>query len=408
MQLQNLIKEQKSEGKLSAPSLAAASSLYVHIPFCQARCLYCDFYTKTACGGELLGFCHALLNQLDSLIHDRQIAVKPLETLYFGGGTPSLIAPDFYKEFIGRLEANALLAPEPEITLEANPSSFNLRRADGYLAAGINRLSLGLQTSDDLSLQELGRKHDLRGFLRAYEAARTAGFQNISTDLIFGLPGQSMEGFAKDLDCLFALDVEHFSAYSLILAENTAFYRHYIEDYDLGLRELPSEELERAFYYRLKKEAKAQGFEHYEISSFAKQGYQSQHNNRYWQLVPYLALGPAASGYYAGVRYQIEADLNKFLRIYSEPGTEYLEMAILEEVLSESSERQDYILLGFRKMAGISADAYRIRFKRELSTDYGPELAELCRRGLIYQQLDSYRLTPLGEDLANQVFEVFI
>ncbi|MDO5733949.1 MAG: radical SAM family heme chaperone HemW [Eubacteriales bacterium] len=441
---------------LSLESLGLADALYIHVPFCAKRCYYCDFYSQLPASGDLRQYEEALLNHLLALLAWlEQEGREPswgFDTVYFGGGTPSLLSAKFYQRFFKILAQAKALKAEAEITVEANPTSLSAKLASALYSAGVNRLSLGLQTSSQAALKILGRIHDFEGFLRALKAARAAGFKRISTDLIYALPGQTMADFRLDLERLFALELEHFSAYSLILAEDTPFYRCYVEgDNYLKLPELPTEDLEREFYYELKKAAAEHGYKHYEIASWAQPGAESRHNNKYWKLLPYFALGPAASGFYRGCRYRFPEDLKAYLESWTEPksGLDYWHGASLDECLTAETEAKDYLFLAFRRMCGVSEAEYRLRFGRDLEKDFGPELKSLKARALIYdyeverrseslvqaQASSSESLAPveseqkklllepnpkplkkdrrwalssLGEDFANEVFREFI
>lgn len=415
------IRSQFSRAELSAEALAAARALYVHIPFCAQKCRYCDFYSEAISKREREAYEGALLQHLELLLREPLSSqalgeALPFETVYFGGGTPSLLAPAFYARFLERLASAKRLDPQAEISLEANPRGLNEERAMAYRRAGINRLSLGFQTSHDELLGYLGRNHRQEHFLSAYMAARAAGFDNISLDLIFGLPAQDEQKMREDIHCLMDLAPEHFSAYSLILEEGTPFYQRYVlGDRQLDLPELPSEDEERSFYYALRKAAREAGYQHYEISAWAQSGRESRHNLAYWQLVPYLALGPAASGFYAGCRYHFPADLGSYIEIFSPSlrppqKQSYWQGAVLEEVLDPKEEKKEYMMLAFRRLDGVNLEAYRKRFHAELRQDFPKELRELEAQGLIIfdSSRHSYHLTALGEDYGNIVFGAFV
>lgn len=408
MRLPDLYSDAKKRD-LSAPLLQPARALYVHIPFCERRCHYCDFYSMVGSPEKRAAFERALLRELRSLI--REVPDIKLDSVYFGGGTPSLLTLETLDTFFSLLHQAGALSEASEVTLEANPSSMTYAKALAYKKMGINRLSLGLQTSDDQILRYLGRLHTKASFLEALNDALRAGIPRLSTDFITGLPGQTEALFQKDLDFLMALPVDHFSAYSLILAEDTLFWRTYVEgDNVLGLPPLPSEELERDFYHKLCRRAKAEGYVHYEISNWGRNGDVSRHNLTYWRLEPYYALGPAAVAFLAGERQRRAHTLKDYLLTWDGEGPipPYLTDVIVEETLDRRTEKGDFMLLGFRIRDGVSEHVYRERFGVPLETDFGKELKELSADGLITKVHDLWRLTDRGLDFANVVFRAFI
>ncbi len=408
MRLPDLYASARERG-LSAPLLRPARALYVHVPFCERRCHYCDFYSVVGPPELRAAFERALLRELDSLLSE--VPDLKLDTLYFGGGTPSLLSLDALEGFFARLDRAGALTSASEVTLEANPSSLSHDKARAYKRMGINRLSLGLQTSDDRILGYLGRLHTKDSFLDALNAAIRAGIPRLSTDFITGLPGQTPELFARDLDFLMDLPVDHFSAYSLILAEDTLFWRTYVEgDNVLDLPPLPTDEEERDYYHLLCDRAAREGYVHYEISNWGRDGDVSRHNLTYWRLEPYYALGPAAVAFLGGERQRRAPALKQYLSTWGGEGEipPYLTDASVEERLDRRGEKGDYLLLGFRIRDGVSAARYRERFGSDLVRDFGDKLDKLAAQGLIARDGDLWHLTDRGLDFANVVFREFV
>lgn len=359
------------------------AGLYVHIPFCRQKCRYCDF--ASFAGAENLT--EAYLSALDK--EASYYAGRDFDTLYIGGGTPSLLSAEQLERLGGLLERH--FGPVPafsESTLEANPESLTPDKLHVLKEAGFNRLSLGLQSFDDATLKRIGRVHDVRTFLTAYENARKAGFDNINVDLIAGLPGQTEQAFSSGLKRLAELAPEHVSVYGLQVEEGTPFYREGVRAEEDLLRN----ELERAHF--MLEEA---GFTHYEISNFARPGRESRHNVNYWLNGDYLGLGSCAASYRGGVRRSNVPGLREYL-LCMEQGKSPV---VFSESLHGKAREGETLMLGLRLLGGIRLSAKQRHY-------FSAELAELAARGLVEQKADLLKLTFEGMFLANQAFMAFV
>lgn len=396
---------QPVEGNPFAIELPTA--LYIHVPFCKRRCPYCDFYTEIPKRDQAFSerYLAALERELTlwAAVHARG-GGGPLRSIYYGGGTPSLLEPEAFYRFNRRLAERFPLAADLEWTLEANPSSVDPARLQSWREAGINRLSMGLQSADDLLLKRLGRLHTVEGFIRAYEQARAAGFTNISTDLIFGLPGQTLTDFRRGLALVFALQIDHLSAYALILEEGTDYYRRYSSHPEA----LPPEDEERAMYAALVEDSAAAGYELYELSNCALPGKQARHNSLYWRAEPYYAAGPGAAMYVGGERRQNPADLRAWADYYTAAGALAGGCSELQERVGRAAAMAEMVMLGFRLLAGPERAAFQARFGEDWLPFFGERFEALLARTLIESREGGYRLSRRGLDLANQVFAEFI
>lgn len=359
------------------------SGLYIHVPFCRQKCHYCDF-ASFVCKEDLIDSYLCCL--------DREASFFPhqsFNTLYIGGGTPSILSVnqlDVLCEIISRRFAP--INTFAESTIEANPESLSLEKLKLLKQRGVNRLSLGLQSMNDEVLRYIGRVHDTKTFLSAYEQARKAGFENISIDLIAGLPNQSEEDFLQGLKKVLALDPQHLSVYGLQVEEGTPFYRQGIQTDDVFLRR----ELEQIHFV-----LKDAGFVHYEISNFARSGYESKHNLSYWQNKEYLGLGSAAASFQKGERRSNTADLAEYLR-RMRCGVSAVEFS---EKLTGKAKEGEQIMLGLRMLGGV-------KLSPSQKTLFAAEIEDICKRGLVSLEGDLLKLTFEGMFLANQAFMAFV
>ena len=369
--------------------------IYIHIPFCKSKCFYCDF-NSYANHEELVDvYVDALKKEINSANDNRVVP-----SIYIGGGTPSYIDGKYIAEILELIRAKFNVSTDAEITIEANPGTVDRNKLNIYKDYGVNRISFGLQTCQDKLLKSIGRIHTFEEAKSGYLLARECGFSNISLDLMFGLPGQSMDDLRYSLERIIELNPEHISTYSLKVEENTVFGKQQRE----GKLILPDEDLERKMYYSIKNELKIVGYEHYEISNFAKKSYQSRHNNSYWEGQDYLGFGAGASSLYNNLRYSNEGDIRKYIDKISN-NEQFYE---IEEILDEKAKLSEAMILGLRKLKGVS----KIDIKEKLGYDilevYSDEITKLLRLGLLIQEGDRIRLTDKGLDLANQVFMEFI
>lgn len=359
----------------------AALGIYVHVPFCRTKCRYCDFYRVGENRFKIDLFLAALHREIDgwTALHGRSV-----ETVFLGGGTPSLLSGEEIGGVLRHLAARFAVAADAEITAEANPSDLDPPVLDALRAAGVNRLSIGVQSFSDRELHLVGRRHDAARAERVVREARQAGFENLSIDLMLAIPGQTEAGFRRSLDKAIALETDHLSLYLLEVHESS--------EMDFLRRErprlFPGEEAERRRYLAMHERLVAAGFDHYEISNFARPGRQGRHNLRYWHLEPWLGLGPAAHSFLDGRRFQHPADLAAWL---ADP----LATAPLEHDLA-----QERAMLGLRLEEGIAIEALRAA-----SGANDSELAARLRRlgRFVVEDAGRVRLTTEGRVVSNPV-----
>ena len=370
--------------------------LYIHIPFCVRKCAYCDFRSAPA-GREVQA------QYVDRLLEEIQKAAPLAEdyevvSAFFGGGTPSILPEEEIGRVMDLLHRQFDWKADAEVTIEANPGTVDGRKLDAYRSFGINRISFGLQSADNEELQKLGRIHTWEQFLKSYEAARTAGFTNINVDLMSALPGQTRKSWQETLQKVLVLNPEHISAYSLIIEEGTPFYE------DNKLEELlPSEEDEVLMYRMTEKILNEYGYDKYEISNYAKPGFESRHNLGYWSHIPYLGVGLNASSYLDEKRFENPSDMKDYLEIQSF-GDAY-EGA---RSLSVYEQMEEFMFLGLRKTKGISKKEFIERFGCSMDSVYGKPLIESMKQGMMKEEGDRVFLTQDGTLVSNQVLCEFL
>ena len=375
--------------------------LYVHIPFCVKKCNYCDFLSAAADDVTKERYVAALCKEIagyKELAKDYELA-----TIYFGGGTPSILKVSLIEQLLDVIRKSFSVNMAAEVTLEVNPGTVAPDKLKSYRELGINRLSIGVQSAKEKELQLLGRIHSFEDAKNTVQWARNAGFANISMDLISALPGQNLADYKENVEAVLSLNPEHISSYSLIVEEGTPFYEQYGEGKACE-KELPDEETDRAMYAYTKERLAAAGYERYEISNYAKAGYESKHNSSYWTGVEYLGVGLGASSLFTNARYHNETELTAYMEA-GEAGEDVrreIERLVLEEQMEE------FMILGLRRMCGISREEFQKRFGRPLETVYGSALQKLKKQNLITVEGDCVALTELGIDVSNQVFVEFI
>lgn len=389
--------------------------LYLHIPFCVRKCAYCDFLSHTPEKGEIEAYVKALKEEITS--YKNIFDSCQVSTIFFGGGTPSLLTAEQMKEILDGVRTHFRLEDTAEITMELNPGTATRGNLIGYRSAGVNRLSIGLQSVHDKELKLLGRIHDYQTFLNTYQAAREAGFENINVDLISAIPGQSVESWEESLRTVVGLNPEHLSAYSLIIEEGTPFYEIYgeknqeteqIHGEKQREEKLPSEEEERLMYERTREILAEYGYQQYEISNYAKPGYECRHNLGYWERVPYLGLGTGASSLirYQGKEYRFHhvTEVEEYIKLAGTP-----EKLVREpEEVVRRAQIEEFMFLGLRKSQGIGKSEFRKRFGVPIEEIYGDILQKQERQGLIRNGVEQISLTERGMDLSNYVFAQYL
>ena len=393
--------------------------IYVHIPFCIQKCLYCDFLSAPSDDATRESYVNALLAEIDAqapLYKGFQV-----HTVFFGGGTPSLLMPEQTAAILERLYQRFSFLPEKEmeITLEANPGTLTEEKLRAWRKAGVNRLSIGLQSAHDEELKSLGRIHTWKEFLWGYEAARRAGFSNLNIDLMSALPGQSVESWMDTLESVVELKPEHISAYSLIIEEGTPFYDWYgpqdaaSEKRQMEKRKpLPSEEEDRLMYERTGEYLAKGGYGRYEISNYALPGFACRHNLAYWERTDYAGFGLGAASLRENVRWSNTAELAEYLAHAGQTGEE---TRIKKEMtrLSIQDQMEEFMFLGLRKTEGVSASSFERLYGKPLEAVYEEPVERLIREGLLlrYQKEDGsvfFRLSDKGIDVSNYALAMFL
>lgn len=371
--------------------------MYIHIPFCVKKCNYCDFLSFSSDETTKSAYVDSLIEELVAL----KSINKSISTIFFGGGTPSILDSKHIYNILDYIYKNYSTMDNMEISLECNPGTSTLIKLSDYLYSGINRLSIGLQSANDLELKELGRIHSYTQFLETYNDARAAGFKNINIDLMSALPNQSLKSYEQTLTKVVSLKPEHVSAYSLILEEGTPLFK-YINEGHANI--LPSEDDEREMYYMTDDILKANGYHRYEISNYSLPGYECKHNLSYWEQKEYIGVGLGASSFIDQVRYKNTSDMEKYLSISNTPSL------LKEEVtsLSKLDAMEEFMFLGLRKTTGISPSDFLDTFNLSIYGIYGDILKRFEKEGLLKLSENNISLTSKGLDLSNYLFSEFI
>lgn len=369
------------------------TSAYVHIPFCTQICYYCDFSKVFIKNQPVDSYLEHLLEEFQS--YD----IQKLRTLYIGGGTPTALSASQLEVLLKGLTKNLDLSVLEELTIEANPGDLDADKIAVLKNSAVNRVSLGVQTFDDKMLKKIGRSHLEKDIYENIDRLKLAGFDNISIDLIYALPGQTMEQVKDNVAKAIGLDIPHMSLYSLILENHTVFMNRMRR----GKLPLPKEELEAEMFEYIIAELEKSGFEHYEISNFSKPGFESRHNLMYWDNAEYYGIGAGASGYVNGVRYKNHGPIRHYLSAVEEGNAR-----ITEEHLSQKEQMEEEMFLGLRKRSGVSMARFEEKFGRSFDGLYGEIVRDLVQQGLMQIEGDRVRMTKRGLFLGDTVAERFI
>ena len=369
-----------------------ASSVYIHIPFCATKCYYCAFNTYAFHKEQARAYLTALRTEMELYAPE----TDPLQTIFIGGGTPSILSADSLAQLFADIHQHFQITPNAEITVECNPGTVDAEKLRVMRDNGVNRLSFGLQAMQDDTLKQLGRIHTVDEFLQSYRLAREGGFENINIDLIFALPDQKMEAWHHTLNEVISLEPAHISAYNLVMEETTPFY----EWWQAGKLHLPSEDTEADMFQYTIETLTAHGYMHYEICNFARPDYYAKHNLVYWDNQPCIGLGVGASGYVNGVRYSNIRGIAPYIDELSERNKPIADT----ERLTGDAEKSETLMLALRKQEGISLDAYQDRFGEEIEVAFGDILKKWLDLQLLERTPTHLRLTPRGLFLANEVF----
>lgn len=372
-------------------------SIYVHIPFCKSKCHYCDF--ASFCNKEELitPYFESLKKEIS--LRKKEVNGREVETIYFGGGTPSFVDSKFICDTLNIIKKNFSIKENAEITIEANPSSITKEKLEDYINVGFNRISIGLQSTNNTLLKTIGRIHTYETFLEKYSLCKEAGFKNINVDLMFSLPNQTYEDLIDSVEKVLGLDITHISLYSLILEEHTRLYEYYIDN-----NIEPNEDLDRKMYNYIINKLENTGFHMYEISNFSKKGYESRHNLNCWEFYDYMGFGSCASSFINSKRSKNIEEIENYIK-HLETNT----LPILEQYYPGNDILLgDYIMLGLRKTKGINIEVLNKKFNINFLTKYEKELDKLLNEDLIIVSNKNVKLTRKGLDFANRVMVEFI
>lgn len=401
--------------------------LYIHIPFCKHKCYYCDFVSYANKKKFFKKYVECVKKEIGKYARENRImsehGLEPkyvIKTIYIGGGTPSLIDEEYIEDILksirenfeitSNLEENYEAQDEKiknynsqiETTIEVNPGTVTKEKLQKYLECGINRLSIGLQAVQDNLLKEIGRIHTFEDFQNVYKCAREVGFENINVDLMIGLPNQTLDDVKESTKKVMALKPEHISVYSLILEENTKLEDMVIK----GKMELPDDEIERKMYWYVKKALEKHKYIHYEISNFARPGFESKHNSDCWNQNEYIGIGAAASSFMNNARYENTSDLEEYIsNIENDKPSKNIQ---LQELLDDESKIDEYMMLSLRKISGVNISEFKRKFNQNPIIRYNKILEKLIKEELIEIDGNNIRLSSKGIDLANLVWEEFI
>lgn len=370
--------------------------IYIHIPFCKQKCYYCDFISFANKDEKQEQYINAIKKEIDTY----QFEKYNVTTIYIGGGTPSYIESKYIVELIeklkNKLKNNITKFEEIEITIEVNPGTVTKEKLQDFKSCGINRLSIGLQTTNNNLLKQIGRIHTYEEFMDTYNWAKQVGFENINVDLMLGLPNQTIKDLKDSLEKVMKLGATHISVYSLIVEEGTVISKLLDEE----KIQLPSEETEREMYWYVKNTLELNGYKHYEISNFAKESKESKHNVNCWKQEEYIGLGVAAHSYLNDTRFSNGNNIENYIN--------NVDNKEVEEVQTLEDKQNEFMLLGLRMLDGVDIAMFKQKFGQNPIYLYRDSLSELVEEGLVVVDLNHIRLTNKGLDLANLVFEEFV
>lgn len=369
--------------------------LYFHIPFCLSKCAYCDFFSFVPSNGDLIvRYFDALIKHMAD--YEKAADGHVVDTVFIGGGTPTCVPTEQLVRLIKAMKKTFNVAPNAEISIEANPATVDLNSLKKLRRLGVNRISIGLQSASDEELRSLSRIHTRRQFEQSYVTARRAGFTNINVDLMFGIPGQSRRSLMKNLRYLMRINPEHISLYDLKIEPGTPFDLHRDE------LALPTEDEEADMYLEAVEFLNTQGYVQYEISNFAKNGCRCRHNLRYWTGGEYLGFGPSAHSYFSNVRFAFVRDLDAYLNAIEIPSSRIKLTSSMEEI-SPQERIGEYIMLHLRLTSGVRLSEFAYEFRKDFDELYGGKMQKYIDRGFAVRRQDSVALTPAGMFVSNYI-----
>lgn len=376
--------------------------IYIHIPFCKSKCIYCDFNSFVDKEELIEKYISSVKKEIQSEANNYKMENALIKTIYIGGGTPSFIDGKYIKEILDIIKLNFSLDKNAEITIEVNPGTTNLQKLKTYYENGINRLSVGLQSSNNELLKQIGRIHNYNQFLDTIKYAKKVGFKNINVDVMLGLPNQTIYDVEDTLNNIIKLELTHISIYSLIVEPKTKIEKLI----NNGKLQLVDEEIERYMYWFAKRKLEENEYIHYEISNFSKIDYRSKHNVDCWNQKEYIGFGVSASSYKNKIRYKNIDDIEQYIKNIE--NKEQNKNRIIEEIQTVDSMMNEYMLLGLRKINGININEFRKKFNKTPLIQFNDQLSKLIKEDLIAITTDNIRLTKRGLNLANLVWEEFI
>jgi len=384
--------------------------LYLHVPFCKSKCAYCDFYStdKIVCTGsgrrapeEMKLYCHALKNQMRML--SERTTQYNVDTVFIGGGTPTALPPKLLIDLVREVERDFYLSEDCEFTVEMNPATTDDALLKKLRRAGVNRLSIGLQSAHNHELAAMSRIHTVGDFTEAFQSAREAGFDNINIDVMYGIPEQTKESFLETLSFVCSMKPEHISMYNLRIEDGTPFgeKKHMLP--------LPDEDTECEMYFEGIAYLESMGYAQYEISNFAREGYACRHNLKYWHGEEYLGCGPAAHSFFGGKRFSLRRALAQYCRAF-EQKTKNIPASLLDEnyTIDEREAIAEYIMLRLRLKEGIDANDFRARFNGDFDAVFGPRLQVYIDNGFMVHEGSRYAFTPRGMFVSNYILSRII
>ncbi len=372
--------------------------LYIHIPFCVRKCVYCDFLSFEASGEEHARYVNALLREIEQ--YSPMAREYNVTSIFVGGGTPSILASGYLRVIFDKIKETFVIKEDAEITIEVNPGTVTEEKVMTCKSIGINRVSIGLQATNDDELKMLGRIHCYEEFLETYHLFRKHGITNINVDLISAIPKQTVKSWEETMDKVIALNPTHISAYSLIIEEGTSLYEN-LSNYE---KWLPSEEEERSMYHLTKSKLEEAKYVRYEISNYAKTGCECRHNLGYWERIDYLGIGLGSSSLLDNVRYSNETDMEQYCEKCKKQET----VRVQQEVLTEQAQMEEFMFLGLRRIEGVSKERFSVIFGKTIESVYGDIIVNLELKGLIEEREGNLRLTDYGIDVSNYVMSEFL
>lgn len=383
--------------------------IYVHIPFCKQKCNYCDFNSFADKNKYKQEYIKWLLFELESVgqgnmldYQEKRDDLVRVCTIYIGGGTPSILDSSIIKEIMGTIKNNFCIKEDAEVTIEVNPGTVDEYKLQDYIDCGINRISIGLQETDNILLKTIGRIHTYEQFKNMYEIARKVGFKNINVDLMIGLPNQNIKNIQNSIKKIVQLDPEHISVYSLIVEEGTKLSEMIENNTVQTLDDLE----EREMYWFVKTELEKNGYHHYEISNFAKPGFESKHNSDCWNQKDYMGFGAGAHSYTNTTRYSNVDSIEEYITNYQKE--EESKNFVFHERQTLESAMKEFMMLGLRKIDGVAISDFKNKFIQNPLYIYKDELSKLTDDGLIEIDENYIKLTKKGIDFANMVWEKFV